>query len=105
MEDEKAMSELTTHSCSLVTPLRQRHVLERQRFLAQHRRVADAAKLPCGRVRKPRVVALRLPVGSLKLFSKMTAARFLAVQRVDAHQLRELEEISHAAGLLQRLVQ
>ena len=35
----------------------------------------------------------------------MAAAGLVALQRVEAHQLGELEEIGHAAGLFQRLVQ
>src|ERR1043166_10032860 len=37
--------------------------------------------------------------------SKMGAARFVAGERVDAHQLGELEEIGDSAGALERLIE
>ena len=40
----------------------------------------------------------------LALGPEVTAAALGAVQRIEAHQLAELEEVGHAAGLLQRLV-
>jgi hypothetical protein len=39
------------------------------------------------------------------LLAEVAAAGLLAVERVAAHQLAELEEVGHAAGLLERLVQ
>ena len=61
--------------------------------------------LPDGDVREPRVVALRLAVGRLVLVAEVAAARFVARERVAAHQLAELEEVGDAPGPLERLVE
>src|SRR5881394_1907121 len=90
---------------SLVAPLRQRHVLERQRLLLELRRLSVARVLPRRDVCEMLVVALRLAVGRLVLDAEMPPARFLAVQRVDAHQLRQLEEIRDPTRLLEGLIQ
>ena len=45
------------------------------------------------------------PVLRLVLLAEVPAAGLLAVQRVAAHQLRQLQEVGHAPGALQRLVQ
>src|SRR5690242_19071931 len=37
-------------------------------------------------------------------FAEMSAARFVALKRVHAHQFAELEKVSHPSGTLQRLV-
>src|SRR5579883_238431 len=87
----------------LVTPLRRMHVLEPQRLLIEKRRIA-AVVLPRRDVAEAGVVAQRLPVGSLVLLAEMRAAGFVAVQRVDAHQLGQFKEIGDAAGLFQRLI-
>src|SRR5687768_6013016 len=39
------------------------------------------------------------------LLAEVAPARFLSMQRILAHQFGKLEEVSHATGLLQRLVQ
>src|SRR3989338_8248909 len=41
----------------------------------------------------------------LVLDAKVAAARFLAVERILAEQLGKLQEVGHAAGLLERLVE
>ena len=51
------------------------------------------------------VVAQRFAVRRLVLDAEVAAARLLAVQRVEAHQLAELEEVGDAAGLLERLIE
>ncbi len=51
------------------------------------------------------VVARRLAFGRLILFAEVAAAAFVALQRVEAHQLGEFEEVGHAAGLLERLIE
>ena len=51
------------------------------------------------------VVAQRLAVLGLVLDAEVAAAALLAVQRVEAQQLAELEEVGDAAGLLERLVE
>src|SRR5207247_8911032 len=61
---------------------------------------------------RPRVSLLCFPTRrSSDLFAfflvfdaEVTADRFFAVQGVDAHQLRKLEEVGDAAGFLERLV-
>jgi hypothetical protein len=42
---------------------------------------------------------------SVVLFAEVAAARLVARERVHAHQLAELEEVGHAAGRLERLVE
>src|SRR5687768_8303058 len=87
-----------------VAALRERDVLEGELLVVLARRVAGTGELPHGRVTECRVVPLRLAVLGLMLDAEMTAARLVAVERVDAHQLGELHEIGDAAGQLERLV-
>ena len=54
---------------------------------------------------EPGVVAERLAVRRLVLDAEMAPTRLLAGERVEAHQLTELQEVRHAAGALQLLVQ
>src|SRR5436309_2534537 len=60
--------------------------------------------LPDGDVRVASVVADRLAVVGLVLLAQMAAARLVALQRVAAHQLGELEEVGDPSGVLERLV-
>jgi hypothetical protein len=60
-----------------------------------------ALVLPGRDVREVFVVALRLALLRLVFLAEVTAAGLLAVERVAAHQLAELEEVGHAAGLLE----
>src|SRR5215475_11457624 len=91
-------------STSFVAPLRQVHGLEMQLFAMQFRRVTVALKLP----RKHRgvilIVAARLAFGSLMFLAEMRTSRFIPLERVNAHQLGEFEEIGDAPGALQGLV-
>src|SRR5688572_16977897 len=61
--------------------------------------------LPRRAIRESRVVAKRLAILGLVFLAEMPTARLLAMERVSAHQLRELEEIRHAAAALERLIQ
>ena len=47
------------------------------------------------------VVAQSFAIRCLMFFTKMAAARFVAGERVDAHQLGELEKIGDASGALE----
>src|SRR2546421_7342457 len=91
-------------SPSHVAPLRWVDGLELERLLVQHRRLA-AGELPRGHIGEPLVVAPRLALRRLILLAEVATAGLLALQRVAAHQLGELEEVGHPARLLQRLVQ
>ena len=67
-------------------------------------RFSIALKFPrkhCGLVF---VVAQRLAFGRLVFFAKMPAARFVALESVDAHQLREFQKIGDATRAFERLV-
>src|SRR6185369_16199198 len=75
-----------------------------QRFLVQYGRVV-ALIFPRGDVREMLVISLRLAVGSLMLFAEMSAAGFIASQRVQHKQLRKLHEIRNTTGILERLIQ
>src|SRR2546430_7840170 len=50
------------------------------------------------------VVAECLTVGCLVLLAKMRTGRFVALKRVQAHQLGEFEEIGDASGTFEGLV-
>src|SRR4051812_41488684 len=76
-----------------------------QRLLMKTWGLVRSAVLPYRHVGEPVVVAQRLAVRRLVLDTEMSAARLLALERVHAHQLGELEEVRHAAGLLELLVQ
>src|SRR5215212_9169313 len=56
-------------------------------------------ELPRGDVRVEVVVAQRLAVLGLRLAAEVAAAGLPPVQRVDAHQLPEPEEVRNPAGL------
>src|SRR5688500_2474625 len=88
-----------------VTPLAGGDELELERLLVELRRLARAGELPGGDVAEVLVVAERLAFGGLVLLAEVAAARLFAMERVDAHQLGELEEIRYAAGFLERLVE
>ena len=62
---------------------------------------ADAGELPAGDVAEVVVVAGRFAVFGLVLLAEVAAAALVAVQRVDAHQLGQFEEVGDPAGLLQ----
>ena len=66
---------------------------------------ALARVLPGGDVGEMLVVAQRLAVRGLMLLPEMSAARLLAMQRIEAHQLAELEEVGDASRLLERLIE
>ncbi len=51
------------------------------------------------------VVAERLALGRLVFFAKMRAARFVALERVGAHQLGKLQEIGDPPGAFERLIE
>jgi hypothetical protein len=44
------------------------------------------------------------PSSGLVLLAEVSAAGFLALQGVEAHELRQLEEVGHAPRLLEGLV-
>src|SRR5262249_1763701 len=75
-----------------------------QRLHVADRTLPLAGVLPRGDVAEVLVVAERLAVGRLPLLAEVPAARLAALERVEAHQLAELQEVGHAAGLLERLV-
>src|SRR5690242_19868152 len=50
------------------------------------------------------VITLGFALGSLVFFPKMSAARFVALKRVDAHELGEFEKIRNPPGAFKRLI-
>src|SRR4029077_16203139 len=76
-----------------------------ERLLVECRRLAHPFPLPRRDEGEMLVVAQRLAVGGLVLLAEVAAARLVAVQGVEAHQLGELEEVCHPAGPLQLLVE
>src|SRR5262245_40573887 len=88
-----------------VTPRRQMHVLELQWLLVQQRRLLGALIFPRGGIAEPVVVAPSLSIFRLVLYPEVPAARLLAVQRIRAHHLGELQKIGNPASLLESLVQ
>ena len=64
-----------------------------------------AHRFPGTHVAEVLVVALGFAFRSLAFFAEVAAARFLAVQGVESEDFGELEEVSHAAGAFQVLVE
>src|SRR4051812_17415276 len=80
-------------------------MLEMQRLLVQSRCLSRAAIFPRRDERKFVVIAQCFAVGCLVLDAEMAATRLFALQRVHAHQLRELDEIRDTSRSLERLIQ
>src|ERR1700716_2878957 len=83
------------------------HGFEMKRLAVQLRGgdLAVALKFPGEDGGKGVVVPLRLPHGRLMFLTKMSAARFVALERINAHELGEFEEIGHATGAFERLIE
>jgi hypothetical protein len=80
------------------------HRLEMQRFAMEFRQLPIALKFPskhCGMVF---VVAECLAIGGLMFLAEMPASRFVALERVHAHQLSEFEKIGDTPGSFQGLI-
>src|SRR6185369_3022298 len=82
-----------------------RQRLEPQRFEERLRPAPGRARHPYRHTGEAVVVTPRLALRGLVLDAEVAAARLLAGEGVAAHQLAQLEEIGHAAGALQLLVQ
>ena len=50
------------------------------------------------------IVTLRFAIGRLMFLAKMTAAGFVPLEGIDAHEFSEFEEISNAPGAFERLI-
>ena len=70
----------------------------------QFGRPTFALKFPCEDGGVVLIVAERLALGCLMLIAKMCTGRFVALQRVNAHQLGEFKKIRDTPGSFQRLV-
>src|SRR4051812_30841310 len=92
-------------SGSLIAPLLHLDVLIDQWFLVQDGFATVAAPLPGRHVGDLVVVSQGLAVLGLRLGPEVTATGLAALQGVDAHQLTELDEVGHPAGLFERLVE
>src|SRR6516225_6825235 len=90
---------------AIVAPRREVHAVEVERLDVADGRNAVAAEFPCRHVAEPRVVAPRLAVFGLELLAEVASARLAALERVEADQLPELEEVRDAARVLERLVE
>src|SRR5205085_2917214 len=66
---------------------------------------AFSLPLPCGNIGEVFVIAQGLALRRLTLHSEMSATGFHALERIDAHEFAQLEEIRNAAGLFERLIQ
>ena len=80
------------------------HVFESQRLFVQLGGVAHAAEAPGGGIAVVLIVAESFAIGRLVFLAEVAASGFVALQGIQAHQLGELEEVGHAAGLFERLV-
>src|SRR5437016_14635267 len=78
--------------------------MERLAMQLGRRDLSIALKFPREHRREVVIVAQRFAFGRLVFFAEMCAARFVARERVNAHQLGELEEIGYASGALERLI-
>jgi hypothetical protein len=77
------------------------HRFEMPLFAMQFGRLTVALKFPRKYSCMALIVAERFAIGGLMLLAEMRAGRFVALQRVNAHQLGEFEEISDASGAFQ----
>src|SRR2546421_11699629 len=68
------------------------------------RDLSIALKFPREHRREVVIVAQRFAFGRLVFLAEMCAARFVARERVKAHQLGEFEKIGNATGALERLI-
>src|SRR5262249_43463981 len=89
----------------LVTPLRGMDIFECQRFFVQDRCFSLAGVFPHADVRKVRVISQRLTVGCLELLTEMATTLFVAIERLETHQLAELQKVCDASRILERLIQ
>src|ERR1700691_1935378 len=80
------------------------HIMELEGLLDKLGRVAGAVEAPGRDIAEVLVVAKGFAVFGSILLAEVAAAGFVAVQRIDAHKLSELEEIGHTTGFLQTLV-
>ena len=74
---------------------------EMQLFAMQFRRLSVSLKFPSKHSCMALVVSERFAIRRLMLLAEMRAGRFVTLQRVNAHQLGEFEEIRDAPGTLQ----
>src|SRR4051812_9073820 len=88
-----------------IAPRRQGDVLECEWLLVENWRLPVTRELPRRNVGEAVVVSQRFAVGRLMLDSEVRATGLLSIQRVDAHQLGELEKVGDATSALELLVQ
>src|SRR5262245_45207001 len=81
------------------------HFLKLEWLGMEHGRSSNTLELPGRHVAEVRVVAQRLALGRLAFLAEMTAARLLAVQRIECHEFREFQIVGYAAGVFQTLVE
>ena len=77
------------------------HGLEMQLFAMQFRRLTIALKFPRKHSCMAFVVSERFTIGRLMLLAEMRSGRFVTLQRVNAHQFSEFEEVRDAPGAFQ----
>src|SRR5262245_34196795 len=80
-------------------------IIECQWFFVEDRLASRTGVLPGRNVGEVRVVTQRFTIRRLKLFAEMTSAGLISMQRIEAHQLAELQKIRDSAGIFQRLIQ
>ena len=68
-------------------------------------RLAVTGEFPGSDVAVVLVIAKRFVLFRLVLFTEVSTAGFVSFERVDAHQLRELEEVGNPAGAFEHLVE
>src|SRR5690348_4500421 len=96
---------LDTAGSSLVAAGGEVDMLELERLDMLLRLHALALVFPGGGVAEVLVVAQGLAFGRLVLLAEVAAAALAALQRVQAHELAQLDEVGHAAGHFEALVQ
>lgn len=77
------------------------HRFEMQLFAMQFRRLTVTLKFPREHSCMALVVSECFAIGRLMFLAEMRAGRFVALERVSAHQFGELEKIRDAPGALQ----
>jgi hypothetical protein len=86
---------------SFIASLGQMNRFEMQLFAMQFRKLSVSLKFPSKHSCMALVVPERFAIGRLMLLAEMRAGRFVTLQRVNAHQFGELEEICDAPGAFQ----
>ncbi len=80
-------------------------VVELERLLIQYGELIGSGVFPGGNVGEMFVIAESFAIRSLILFAEMSAAAFVAMERIAAHEFAEFEEVGHTPGVFELLIE